>query len=167
MNFKKILGVVGAVYATTLALAMKKRKENGTSKLADETKNSTLENVMDEIAEIHKNAFADVKNFVVTNFEDVKDVESLKNRLGEMTENFKSQAEKAFADLKNNSSDYKDSAKKFLEDAYEKVKTSLQNAEEKAKTFGEDKKESAEKFLSDAKNKAEETYENLKAKFVK
>lgn len=167
MNFKKILGVVAAAYATSVAIAMKKRKDEGTSKLASDAKNSTLENVVDEITEIHKNAFVTVKNFVVTNFEDIKDVETLKIRLTEMASDFKSQVEKTFEDLKNNSEDYKDAAKKFLEDAYEKTKNSLKVAEEKAKTFGEDKKDSAEKFLAESKKKLEETYENLKTKFSK
>lgn len=167
MSFKKILGVVAAAYAASVAIAMKKRKDDGTSKLASDAKNSTLENVVDEITEIHKNAFVTVKNFVVTNFEDVKDVETLKNRLAEMAGDFKSQAESAFEDFKNNSSDYKNSAKKFLEDAYQKARNSLKVAEEKVKTFSDDKKDSAEKFVEDSKRKLDETYESLKTKFSK
>lgn len=49
-----------AGYAAGLAVAMKYRKDAGTSKLATPTK-SHIDSFFDEIVDIHKSAFADVK----------------------------------------------------------------------------------------------------------
>lgn len=167
MKFKNILGILGTVYAAGVAIAMKKRKDQGISKLAEKTTDSTLQNVMDEITEIHKNTYADVKKFFVVNFEDVKDVESLTAKVGELSENFKNRIEMAVADMKNNAGNYKENAQKFLEEAYNKAKTSLSHAEEKVKTFSEDKKEIAQKFVAESKEKIEKTYTELKNSFTK
>ncbi len=51
-----------AGYAAGLAVAMKYRKDNGTSKLENtENKKSKLDSFIDEVVDIHKTAFADVK----------------------------------------------------------------------------------------------------------
>lgn len=96
---KKILALLGT-YATGMAVAMKLRKDKGTSKLAKDTKNSTLENVIDEIVDIHKMAYNDVKNFVTPLFDDVKDFEGLKTRVSGMIDEFGAKLEVAFAELK-------------------------------------------------------------------
>jgi hypothetical protein len=49
-----------AGYAAGLAVAMKYRKDAGTSKLTTPTK-STIDSFFDEIVDIHKSVFADVK----------------------------------------------------------------------------------------------------------
>lgn len=136
MKFGKVFAVVGTAYAAAVAFAMKKRKDEGTSKLASDPKKSTLENVVDEIVEIHKNAYNDTKNFVATNFDDVKDFDSFKARVSDISKNFSEIIERKFEDMKDYAGDNAETAKKILEENYEKVKTSLKNAEEKAKTFG-------------------------------
>ena len=51
-----------AGYAAGLAVAMKYRKDNGTSKLENTVNNkSKLDSFIDEVVDIHKTAFADVK----------------------------------------------------------------------------------------------------------
>ena len=51
-----------AGYAAGLAVAMKYRKDNGSSKLNTENQNpSKLNAFIDEVVDIHKTAFADVK----------------------------------------------------------------------------------------------------------
>lgn len=51
-----------AGYAAGLAIAMKYRKDAGTSKLDTEAKNtSKLNSFIDEVVDIHKTAFSDVK----------------------------------------------------------------------------------------------------------
>lgn len=51
-----------AGYAAGLAVAMKYRKDNGTSKLENTLNNkSKLDSFIDEVVDIHKTAFADVK----------------------------------------------------------------------------------------------------------
>lgn len=167
MKFGKIFAVLGTAYAAAVAIAAKKRKDEGTSKLAENTKDSTLQNVVDEIVEIHKNAYNDARNFVVDNFSDVKDFDTFKLRVTDLLEDFSKIAEEKFENLKDSAEDKTEIAKKFLEENYEKAKISLKNAEEKAKTFGEDSRDNAEKFLADSKTKIEETYQNLKNKISK
>ena len=51
-----------AGYAAGLAVAMKYRKDNGTSNLnTDASSTSKLNSFIDEVVDIHKTAFADVK----------------------------------------------------------------------------------------------------------
>ena len=51
-----------AGYAAGLAVAMKYRKDKGISKLENtENKKSKLDSFIDEVVDIHKTAFADVK----------------------------------------------------------------------------------------------------------
>ena len=64
---KKFLTVLAAGYAIGVGLLMKKRKDEGKSKLADDVSKTTLENVVDEIVDLHKTAFEDIKNFIHTN----------------------------------------------------------------------------------------------------
>jgi cobalamin biosynthesis protein CbiD len=71
-----------AGYAAGLAVAMKYRKDNGTSKLDTETPNtSKLNSFIDEVVDIHKTAFADVKSFVNENFDDVDNFDDLKSKV--------------------------------------------------------------------------------------
>ena len=71
-----------AGYAAGLAVAMKYRKDNGTSKLDTESPNtSKLNSFIDEVVDIHKTAFADVKSFVNENFDDVDNFDDLKSKV--------------------------------------------------------------------------------------
>lgn len=167
MKIGKIFAVLGTVYAAGVAMAMKKRKDDGTSKLAQDAKKSTLENVVDEIVEIHKNAYNDARKFVVDNFSDVKDFDGFKARVADLSKNFAEIVEQKFDDVKDSSEDKIELAKKFLEENYEKAKISLKNAEEKVKTFGEENKENAEKMIAEAKVKIEGQYNKMKEKISK
>ena len=163
---KKFLTALAAGYAIGVGLLMKKRKDEGKSKLADDVSKTTLENVVDEIVDLHKTAFEDMKNFIHTNFDDVKDIDTLKDRVGQMANDFKFHAEKWMNETKNNSQDAYNSAKKFAEESYERAKISLQKAEEKAKTLGMDIKASGADFLDEAKAKIDAAYLKLKEKYA-
>lgn len=156
-----------AGYAAGLAVAMKLRKDNGTSKLGKKAKDTTLENVMDEIVDIHKTAFTEAKKFVATNFDDVHDMESLQKKVGEMVDDFSGHADKVVASLKDASEDKVTAAKEFFEDAYAKVNASLEKAQNKANGFGDDSAETAKKLFDDSKAKIEKTYADMKKKFDK
>lgn len=165
-SMKKILALLGT-YATGMAVAMKLRKDKGTSKLAKDTKNSTLENVIDEIVDIHKMAYNDVKNFVTPLFDDVKDFEGLKTRVSGMIDEFGAKLEVAFAELKLEWAEKKNAALEMLEDAREKADKSLDDAKLKADTFGDDISDVVEKWITDARKKLETTYKKLKEKTEK
>ena len=77
---KKLLTLV-AGYAAGLALAMKYRKDAGTSKLKPNAKTWKMDAFIDEVVDIHKSAYSDAKEYVETNLEDVKDLDSLKAKV--------------------------------------------------------------------------------------
>ena len=86
-----------AGYAAGLAVAMKFRKDAGTSK-GDPTK-SKMDNIIDEIVDIHKTAYTEVKGFVTTHFDDVEDFDSLKAKASSLLDSFTAEAESLIASL--------------------------------------------------------------------
>ena len=166
-NMKKILALLGTAYAAGVALKMKLRKDEGTSKLAKDTKNSTLENVIDEIVDIHKTAYNDVKNFVTPLLDDVKDFDTLKTKVSGMVDEFSAKMEVAFAELKLEGVEKKNAALEILENARSKADESLDEARAKAETFGDDIAETAEKWFADIKKNLETQYKKLKEKTEK
>lgn len=167
MKFAKILGVLGAVYAAGVALTMKKRKDDGNSKLPEDASKSTLGNIRDEIVDIHKTAYADVKHFITTTFDGVNDLDSLKKKVSLMADEFSLQAEKVVADLKKGGEAKRAELQKFLEDGYAKAQDFLKMADAKAREFGANSEEKVAVFLDDAKAKIEKSYTELKSKLEK
>ncbi len=64
-----------AGYVAGIAVAMKYRKNAGTSKLPEDVKKSTLDNFIEEVVDIHKDVFVDAKKLFDAHFGDVKDFE--------------------------------------------------------------------------------------------
>lgn len=163
MSKKKIfLAITG--YIASLAIAAKFRKDKWTSKLADDTKKSTLQNIADEFVDIHRSAYDGVKNFVVENFNDVKDVDTLKNKINTLVRDFADNIEITAEKIQHSSADKIEHAKKFIEENYKKARESMKNAEEKIKSFTEDSEESTKEFISEAKNSIEAKYKEAKEK---
>jgi hypothetical protein len=77
---KKLL-TLAAGYAAGLAVAMKYRKDHGTSKLATDPSRSKVDAFIDEVVDIHKTAYGDAREYVTTNLEDVKDMGDLKTKV--------------------------------------------------------------------------------------
>jgi hypothetical protein len=65
---------------------MKYRKDAGTSKLPKDTSKSNLDSILEEVVDIHKTAFADVKKFITSELADVNDFDSLKLKVESMIE---------------------------------------------------------------------------------
>lgn len=164
---KKLFTAVAAAYAVGVGMLMKKRKDEGTSKLAKDPKKSTIENVVDEIVDIHKTTYAEVKNFVATNFEDVKDFDTLKTKLGKMSEDFTSQIETMIENAKDGANETQEKLASLVEDAYAKVTASFSSAEDKTKDFAEDKKAEAKKLIDETKKQLEEKYNDTKKRIAK
>jgi hypothetical protein len=71
-----------AGYAAGLAVAMKYRKDNGMSKITDAvTGKSKLDIFIDEVVDIHKSVFADVRGLVGDTFDDVENFDDLQSRV--------------------------------------------------------------------------------------
>ena len=88
-----------AGYAAGLAVAMKYRKDNGTSKLASKSKKSTVDTIVDEIVDIHKSAYTDARTFMQGNLDDVKDFDTLKSKVTPFIDNFTAEAESLFDEV--------------------------------------------------------------------
>ena len=88
-----------AGYAAGLAVAMKFRKDAGKIK-TDPTK-SKMDNFIDEVVDMHKAAYTEVKGFVATHFDDVEDFDGLKSKVGSLLEGFTTETEALIASLKN------------------------------------------------------------------
>ncbi len=82
-----------AGYAAGLAVAMKYRKDAGTSKL--QTANGTkagLDSFIDEVVDIHKSAFEDLKGVVSSGFEEIQDFEGLKTKVTSLVDTYATEA---------------------------------------------------------------------------
>jgi hypothetical protein len=104
---KKLLTLV-AGYAAGLAVARKYRKDHGKSKLSADPDKSKLDNFLDEVVDIHKSAYGDAKEYVETNLEDVKDMDSLKTKVTTKMSGLASEAETLLSSLKERGLDKKE-----------------------------------------------------------
>ncbi len=104
---KKLLTLV-AGYAAGLAVAMKYRKDNGKSKLSANPDKSKLDNFFDEVVDIHKSAYGDAKEYVETNLEDVKDLDSLKAKVTTKMSGLADEAETLLTSLKDRGEEKKE-----------------------------------------------------------
>lgn len=90
-----------AGYAAGLAVAMKYRKDAGVSKIETDSKKSKVDGFIDEIVDIHKTAYGEVKGFVSTHFDDVNDFDALKTKASSLIDSFTTEAENLITSLKN------------------------------------------------------------------
>lgn len=163
---KKLFAVLG-VYAASVAVAMKLRKDKGTSKLAPKTKDITVGNVIDEVIDVHVSAYEGVKGFVAPFFEDVKNFDDLKDKVAGMIDDFGLKLEASIAELKLEGAEKKQAALEMIESAREKAEKALAQAKDKASSFKDEAGDTVEKWAQDAEKKFMSTYETLKAKAEK
>jgi gas vesicle protein len=164
-NMKKWLFTLLAGYAAGLAIAMKYRKQSGESKLesADPTK-TKLDTFIDEVVDIHKTAFDDIKGVVMTTFDDVHDFDWLKVKLTTLVEGFSSEAEAKIAELKTQGEEKKTEAITFLDSFYESKKESIEHAKTRASGFADVAHDTLDTLLTEAKSKLDTAYATLKTK---
>lgn len=164
---KKLFALLGT-YAAGVAVAMKLRKNAGKSKLANETRDITLGEVFDEIADIHKDAYADIKNFIVPLFEDVESFDELKQRFATMTDDWSEKLESTLTQLKEDGAYKKESVREMIDDAKETVDRAFESAKEKAQLFVDaDTKQKIDRWIVTAGKKIEKTYNTIKEKAEK
>jgi hypothetical protein len=144
---------------------MKYRKQSGESKLesADTGKNM-LDSFIDEVVDIHKTAFEDIKGAVMTTFDDVHDLEGLKSKVTSLVEGFSSEAEEKIAELKTQGEEKKAEALTLLDSFYESKKESIEQAKTRASGFADIAHDTLDTLLTEAKTKLDEAYATLKTK---
>ena len=146
---------------------MKIRKDKGTSKLAKDPKKSTIENVIDEIVDIHKVAYEDVKSFVTPIFDDIKDFEGLKAKIAAMADDLETKLETAFADIKEEGEAKRELAIEMLEKTKQQANSTMEKAKAKAMEFGDIAEDAIDTWVADVQKKLESTYKKLKTKAEK
>lgn len=78
-----------AAYLAGLTIAMKYRQNKGTSKLdsINPTK-SKLDTFIEEVIDIHRTAYSDVKEFTKDNFDDIDNFADLQRKISGMVSDF-------------------------------------------------------------------------------
>lgn len=151
-------------YVAGLAIATKYKQS--TSKLdtpLDPTK-SKLDLFIDEMVDLHKEAFTDIKNTVNTSFEDVKDFETLKIKVSSLVDSFSDEFESRLSEISGSADEKKDQALTWLETIYEKYKSTLLSAKQKGEELVSDSVENAEEVVSKAETEIEKKYTSTKKK---
>lgn len=155
-----------AGYAAGLAVAMKYRKDSGASKIeVDDKSNKTkVDSFIDEIVDIHKTAFDDVKGFVSTHFDDVNDFESLKSKAMKTIDAFSEEAEALIESLKNHGDEKKEEIESEVDALFEKKNVLLEEAKKKGSTFSDVAFDVLSSWIDEAKAKLESVHTSVKMK---
>lgn len=153
-----------AGYAAGLAIATKYKKATSKIKKAVDPTKSKLDLFIEEIVDLHKNAFEDIKSTVSTTFEDVEDFDGLKTKLTSLVDTFSDEFETKLADISGNADEKKEKAIDWLETIYTKYKTTLLNAKKKAAEFSGDATENMEDVVTHAEAAIEKKYTSTKKK---
>lgn len=157
-----------AGYAAGLAVAMKYRKDNGTSKLdtAAPTSQKKFNSFLEEVVDIHKTAFADVKGFMKENFDDVENFDDLQKKVSGMVSNFTENLDSHIDAAKKTGTTKKDELLKIASDFYTSHETTLETAKAKAISFAGVSEETVDSWLSSAREELKSAYHKIQAKFT-
>ncbi|MDQ5968519.1 MAG: hypothetical protein QG561_34 [Patescibacteria group bacterium] len=155
-----------AGYAAGLAVAMKYRKDNGTSKLNDVDATKTkLNSFIDEVVDIHKTAYADVKGFISENFDDIENFDDLQKKVSGMISEFSGNLESHITQLKNTGTIKKDEILKAAEEFYISHKANLETAKSKAASFTGVSEETINSWFVSARDELSAAYNKIQSKF--
>lgn len=156
-----------AGYAAGLAVAMKYRKDNGTSKLDTEAPNtSKLNSFIDEVVDIHKTAFADVKGFMAENFDDVENFDDLKSKVTGIVSDFTKNLDSHIETAKKAGTTKKDELLKIAEEFYVTHEATLERAKTKAASFTGIPEDKIDSWIETAKNELTSAYATIQSKFT-
>lgn len=164
---RKLLTLV-AGYAAGLAVAMKYRKDSWASKLqnADPSK-SKLDVFLDEIVDIHKSAFADLKNVVQVSWEEIDSFDTLKNKAQWLIDGFQSEFESRLEEFQGTAATKKKSALEWLDALYADKKQSLQDARTKADSLEDGAEAQVDEWFVAAQKMLDDAYANIRDRFQK
>lgn len=164
---KKWLFTLLAGYAAGLAIAMKYRKDAKAATEAPQAKGtaskSKVDEFIDEVVDIHKTVYADIKSVVSVTLEEFKDLEELQVKINEFIAAFKSEVDTKIAVISAEGSAKIDQIQKIIEDLYSKKQDLLKNAGEKARSLSNISQDSIDGLLSEAHKRLTEAYEKIKS----
>lgn len=150
--FMRLLTLI-AGYAAGLAVAMKYRKDAGKSKLDTTSGKPTMDSLIDEVVDMHKSAFADVKWIINTYFDDVNDFDSLKSKVTGMIDGFVSEAETRITALKSKGETKADEVMGEVDALFEEKNELLEAAREKGSSFADVAFDTLSGWIDEAKSK--------------
>lgn len=160
---KKLLSLVVG-YAAGLAVAMKYRKDAGTSKLEKSADKSTLDAFIDEVVDIHKTAYSDIRAKVTETFDDVHDFEGLKTKVTGLIDSLQMELEEKFGTISSLGEEKKEEALSVLDTLYAKREVVLTQAKEKAGSFTDEAHDTVLSWLDTARTKLDSLYVSTKEK---
>ncbi len=152
-----------AGYAVGLAVAMKYRKEAGTLKM--DTKQSKLNSFIDEVVDIHKTAFGDMKGFVKENFENIENFDDLQSQVSGMISDFSWSLESRMEDAKKAGIIKKDELLWIAQEFYKTHEVTLNAAKSKAASFTGISEDTIDVWLKNARTELMAAYTKIQSKF--
>jgi hypothetical protein len=156
-----------AGYAAGLAVAMKYRKDTGTSKLDTDPNKSKMDSIIDEIVDIHKLAYNDIKATVAATWEEVEDLDGLKAKVMTVVDGFTSDIETKIAELKTRGEIKIEVLEKTLDDSLAEKEAAIESARTKALTLADGAIDTVDTFLTEATKNLRATHKKLKSKLIK
>lgn len=160
---KKWLITLAAGYLAGLAVALKFRKDAGTSKLPADTKDTTVDGFISEVVDIHKVAFDGAKKFFDEHLDDVKDFDSLKAKIDKMIAGFLPEIQWRIEALKSDGEARKQEVLDLIEKSYGEKQALLQNAQAKAERFVESGSDVIQWWIAEVTKKLDTAYEKAKS----
>ncbi len=158
---KKLLTLL-AGYTAGLAVAMKYRKESGKTKI-DPTK-SKMDNFIDEVVDMHRTAYDEVKGFLASHFDDVEDFDGLKAKAAGLLDSFATEADELIASLMNKGNTQKETIMKKVESLYTEKEAIIESARNKGMTFADVAHDTLVSWIDEAKSKLAEAHALTKSK---
>jgi hypothetical protein len=152
-----------AGYAAGIAVAMKYRKNSGTSKLPEDVKKSTFNNIVEEVVDIHRDVFDDAKKLFESQFGEVHSLEDLKAKIESVIDTFASEAQTKLDSLKSEWEAKKTEAHAVLESVYNEKVTLLEESKKKALEFAGSALDTVEPWMTQARKKLDAAYKKAKS----
>jgi hypothetical protein len=154
-----------AGYAAGLAVAMKVRRDAGTSKLdSTDPSKTTLDKLVDEVKDIHESTYKDVKAYVSTHFSDVHDFETLKSKVASIVDNVANEADAFLSSLMEKWDTKKDDIEGKVDEFFSEKEAILEEAKNKWISLADTTADTVVSWIEVAKKKLLELRENMKSK---
>lgn len=154
-------------YAAWLAVAMKYRKDSGKSKIKKDSNKSNMDLIIDEIVDIHKSVYADIKSTVTATWEEVEDFDGLKAKVSTLVDTFTSEVESKIESLRASGKTKREELTSLADKALEDNEASLESARDKALALGDVALDTLDTFITDAKSKLNAAHKKIKSKIEK
>lgn len=159
---KKWLITLLAGYAAGLAIAMKFRKDQWTSKLSTETPDKWVEGFISEVVDIHRVAFDEAVKFFDDHLDDVTDFDTLKSKVERVISGFIPEIQTKIDTLNAEGEAKKQEALDLIEKSYGEKQAFLQTAHARAERFVDRGSDLLKSWVSDLTKKLDAAYEKLK-----